>query len=166
MIKVVKRHHYNPETLITEDTCIIFCGDISDVGKSMSLYKCFRSDARDVIVPADLEDERVSVLVDVTYGTLREYQADWMTVENELDNMVTELVSKSGFLVAACAGFPADGIPKVGMYTDAKSAAQGISNLHLPTGKIEFLTAKARKVAHWTVEGRHLFHEAASDFLW
>ena len=28
----------------------------------MSLYKCFRSDARDVIVPADLEDERVSVL--------------------------------------------------------------------------------------------------------
>ena len=51
VIKVVKRHHYNPETLITEDTCIIFCGDISDVGKSMSLYKCFRSAARDVIVP-------------------------------------------------------------------------------------------------------------------
>jgi hypothetical protein len=149
VIGVSKRHHYNPNSLITEQTCIIFCGDISDVGRSMSLYKCNVADARDVNVPADLEDERISMLVDVTYGTLRDYQADWMTVENELDNMVVELVSKAGFLVAACAGFQHDGIPKVGMYTDAKSAAQGISNLHLPSGKIEFLTAKARKVAHW-----------------
>ena len=63
--------------------------------------------------------------------------------------MVQSLKKTAGMLVSACSGYAADGIKKVGVYSDSSSAVLGVSNLFVPDGKIEFLTAKARKVAHW-----------------
>ena len=139
----------NPADLIDADHCLIYLGDIGDTGKGMLVYKVAIADARDVMVPEDLEDPNISVLVRCFHGVLSSSELDWLTVENETNNMVTSLKKTAGMLVAACMGYPVDGPQKVGVYSDSSAAVQGMSNLFVPDGQVEFLTAKARKVAHW-----------------
>ena len=51
--------------------------------------------------------------------------------------------------VTATMGYAVSGVKKLGVYSDAPAAVLGCSNLFVPDGKMEFRTAKSRKVAHW-----------------
>jgi hypothetical protein len=138
-----------PEELIDDQHCLIYLGDIGDTGKGMLVYRVGIPDAREVIIPDDLQDPNLTQLVRSFHGVLSSDELKWLTVENEANNMVQSLKKTSGMLVSACSGYPANGVQKVGVYSDSSSAVLGVSNLFVPDGKIEFLTAKARKVAHW-----------------
>lgn len=138
-----------PEELIDDQHCLIYLGDIGDTGKGMLVYRVGIPDAREVTIPDDLQDPNLTQLVRSFHGVLSSDELKWLTVENEANNMVQSLKKTSGMLVSACSGYPANGVQKVGVYSDSSSAVLGVSNLFVPDGKIEFLTAKARKVAHW-----------------
>ena len=137
------------EELIDDDHCLIYLGDVGNTGKGMNVYRVAIADARDVIVPDDLEDPNISQLVRCYHGVISKDKVEWMTWENEADNVVESLVKTGSMLVTATMGYPRDGKKKVGVYSDASAAVLGCSNLFVPDGKMEFLTAKSRKVAHW-----------------
>ena len=135
--------------LIDDDHCLIYIGDVGNTGKGMNVYRVGISDARDVVVPDDLEDPNISQLVRCFHGVISSDKLEWMTWENEADNVVESLQKTGQMLVTATMGYPVNGKKKVGVYSDASAAVLGCSNLFVPDGKMEFLTAKARKVAHW-----------------
>ena len=56
------------------------------------------ADARDVIVPDDLEDINMSILVSCHFGVIPEDKLTDMTWENETDNVVQSLKKNAGML--------------------------------------------------------------------
>ena len=71
--------------LIDDDHCLIYLGDVGDTGKGMNVYRVAISDARDVIVPDDLEDPNLTQLVRCFFGVISQHKLEWMTWENEAD---------------------------------------------------------------------------------
>ena len=51
----------SPTELVDEEHCLIFLGDVGNRGKGMNVYRVSVADARDVIVPDDLEDINMSI---------------------------------------------------------------------------------------------------------
>ena len=84
--------------LIDDEHCLIYLGDVGDTGKDMNVYRVATSDARDVIVPDDLEDPNLIQLVRCFFGVISQHKLEWMTWENEADNVV-ESLQKTGHIM-------------------------------------------------------------------
>ena len=84
---------------------MIYIGDVGNTCKGMNVYRVVIGDARDVVVPDDLEDSNVSQLVRCFHGVIPTDKAEWMTWENEADNVVESLQKTRQMLVAATMGY-------------------------------------------------------------
>ena len=118
-----------PEELIDDQHCLIYLRDIGDTGKGMLVYRVGIPDAREVVIPDDLQEPNLTQLVRSFHGVLSSDELKWLTVENEANNVVQSLKKTSGMLVSACSGYPANGVQKVGVYSDSSSAVLGVSSL-------------------------------------
>ena len=150
-IKTVPRAHIHPDDLITEDSCLILCGDSSDDAAGTGCYKVLIPDARDVKVPEDLQDPLLSTMVADFARAHDSDKVNWLTFENETE-IVVEACEKLGKRI--CASLrkfdPKSEVKKISIYSDsstARSISEGLTN---PACRPEFHTAKARKWLNWS----------------
>ena len=111
-------------------------------------------DARHVHMPDDLCDPSIAMLVDCIYSVLGDAKQKWLTFENEMNKIRNILVRKFGLLIRSMQGFTRDRespdyVCKALVYTDFTFALGTAEHVTIPTRKIEFTTAKARKLAGW-----------------
>jgi len=148
------RAYCHPDYLVTAESCLIFGGDASDLGTGEAMWRVMIPDARHVNVPDDLCDPSMTMLVDCMYSVLSDAEQKWLTFENEMNKIRNILVRKSGLLISSMQGFTCDRsspdyVCKALVYTDSTFALGTAEQVTIPTGKIEFATAKARKLAGW-----------------
>ena len=144
----------HPDHLVTDDSCLIMVGDVGDLGAGEAMFRVEIADSRSVVVPDDLQDLAISMLVDVQYSVLDEEESEWLTFINELSRTVKMLLRKAGLLIKAMQGYCTDRdspdyVEKLTCYADSSYAVGTVSTLHVPTGKIEYATARSRKLANW-----------------
>ena len=112
------------------------------------------ADSRSMVVFDDLQDLAISMLVDVQYNVLDEEESERLIFINELSRNVKMLLRKAGLLVKAMQGYCADRnspecVEKLTCYADSSYAIGTVPTLHVSTGKIEYATARLRKLANW-----------------
>jgi hypothetical protein len=150
-IKIVNRAHIHPDSLITEDSSIIFYGDSSDEAAGVGVYQVKIPDARDVKIPEDLQDPMISIMAMCFARGHSDDKIDWLTYQNETELMVEALEKMGKRITAALMKFDLkSGICKVGVYTDSstgRSIAHGLNN---PAAKPEHHTAMSRKWLNWS----------------
>ena len=144
----------HPDYLVTDASCLIMVGDVGDLGAGEAMFRVEIADSRSVVVPDDLQDLAISMLVDVQYSVLDEEESEWLTFINELSRTVKMLLRKAGLLIKAMQGYCTDRdspdyVEKLTCYADSSYAVGTVSTLHVPTGKIEYATARSRKLANW-----------------
>ena len=75
-----------------------------------------------------------------------------LTYENDLKQTVESLKKKGGMLIAAMSGRPTSGedyVYKATVYTDSLTAMGTRRKMVLPQGKVDYVTAKSRKLIAW-----------------
>ena len=148
------RAYVHPDHLITEDTCVIIGGDASNCGWGDASWQVKIGDARLVNIPDDLTDPALSTLFDLKYTALSEAMQTWLTFETEMGKIVDSLKRKAGMLIRATQGFVTDKSHpdykvKVLAFTDSAFSKGTAEHITVPTGKVDFAAAKARKLACW-----------------
>ena len=153
LMHIAPRAFTHPQSLITDESCIIFLGDSSDDAAGCAWYKVMIPDARDVRIPEDLMDPLLTVMVGSYARGHSDEKIDWLTYENETEIMVEVLERTSSVLIPALqpyVGQPEKDICKIGVATDASAAAAIARGLLDPAAKPEYHTAKARKWKNWS----------------
>ena len=135
--------------------CIIMAGDASDCGGGDCMWRVKIPDARQVQVPQDLMDPELTQLIYVDYSVLSKEDLRNLIYENELKRTVKSLKKRGGVLIMAMAGYKADKtsadyVCKCMVYTDSMTALGAGKKMVLPQGKLEFVTAKSRKIMGWS----------------
>jgi hypothetical protein len=150
-LKSLPRSHINPDELITDESCIIYVTDSSDDASGCSIWRVMIPDARDVIVPEDLEDPQLSKIVWNFAKAHTSEQKEWLTYTNETEILIVAIEKTSNRVTQALLKFDPDSpIRKIGFYSDsstARSIAEGLTN---PAFTPEYHTAKARKWLNWS----------------
>ena len=109
---------------------------------------------RSVVVPDDLQDLAIPLLLDMQYSVLNDGESEWLIFINELNRTVKMLLRKVGLPIKAMQGYSTDRnspdyVEKLTCYADSSYAVGTVSTLHVSTGKIEYATARSRKLANW-----------------
>ena len=151
-IGILPRAFCNPDTLITDECCLIMAGDSGDCGGGTAGWIVQIADARHVQVPEDLMDPTISQLLYMDHSIHSAGDLKNLTYENELKQTVENLKKKGGMLIAAMAGRPTSGedyVCKAMVYTDSLTAMGTRRKMVLPQGKVDYVTAKSRKLIAW-----------------
>jgi hypothetical protein len=149
-LESLPRAHIHPDDLITDDSCLIYVTDASDDAAGCSIWRVMIPDARDVVVPEDLEDTQISQIVWGFAKAHRGEQKEWLTYSTETEILVVSIEKTSNRVTQALLKFDPDSeVKKIAFYSDSSTArciAEGLTN---PAHEPEFHTAKSRKWHNW-----------------
>lgn len=100
-------------------------------------------------------DPTLTQLVYVDYSVLSKDDLKNLIYENVLKRTVKFLKKRGGVPIMSMAGYTADRasedyVCKCMVYTDSMTALSAGKKMVLPQGKIEFVTAKSRKIMGWS----------------
>ena len=150
-LKSLPRAHIHPDELITDSTCLIYTTDSSDDAAGCAVWRVNITDARDVIVPEDLEDPQLSQIV---WGFAKAHvgeHKEWLTYSTETDILVEAIEKTSNRVTQALLKFdPESEIKKIAFYSDSSTALSIAKTLNDPAYTPDFHTAKARKWLNWS----------------